>query len=127
MVNPTAVKNKITSVLKRTDLSKNLVINKFNEVENKFREKALVFLMQDVKRGILLDYSQYKQKYDKAGKYKGSSFLILFPITVTVSETDTIEFDGNEYKIRGIDTPILQEQKLLNKVFVTLTTSIDKC
>ncbi len=127
MVNPTVILNKISSVLIRNDLSKSLLINQFELIENRFKEKERQFVAQEVEKGIVLDYERYKRLYDKAGKYDKASFIVLFPITANIEEDWTIEFDNKEYEILGITSPILQEKKMLLKIYVSEIKDIDKC
>lgn len=127
MVNPTAVLNKISSVLIRKDLSKSLLVNQFEMIENRFKEKERSFVAQEVVKGIVLDYERYKRLYDKAGKYDTASFIVLFPVTANIEEEWTIEFDNKEFEILGIKSSMLQEKKMLYRLFVSEIQDIDKC
>jgi len=118
MVDQTAVRDKITSVLTRDDLKKSIELVHYTTSINDYGELDETFSSQEVVYGIVKDYVEYAHKVDKAGLYKDSSYVVLLPITVTVSDTDEMNLFSQEFQIVKISKWILGETLLGHKIII---------
>ena len=118
MVNQTAVKNKISSVLTRTDLRKSIELLHYTEVTDRDGEKTYTFGEQETIYGILLDYVSSADKHDRAGLYNDSTMIMLIPIETTINKQDIVEIFSTYYTINNISKWILGETLLGYRIFI---------
>ena len=118
MVSASAVKSKLDTVLQRSDLKRNVLVNHYSTARNAFGETAKTFTTQDVFEGIVVGYRAYKHRLDPQGDYPNSEFVIYLPIDDSVSKEDTVEMFSTEYSIVGIDKFPLGTLLVAQRIFV---------
>lgn len=120
MVDFQKVQADVTAVVNRADLRyDSAVINHYTTSENLDGEDVKVFNNQEPIIGIILDYQDYKKKYDIAGNYENSSYIFLVDATTVVDpELDTISIYSKEYRIEGIKVPIGGNYKIIQRLFL---------
>lgn len=121
MVVATEVQTKVTSVLTRADLKRTIAVDIYDIADNDYGEPSRTFNSQTTFDGIVLDYVQFANKYDKAGLFQDSTFIILAPYNTTLEATDqeyVISFGGKDYDIIRVSKPTLGEEFILKRVFV---------
>lgn len=119
MVSASAVKTKIDTVVSRTDLRRNIVVNHYTSATNAFGEDILTFSSQETFTGIILNYRSYKHKFDPEGDFSNSEFIIYLSTDDSISKTDIIEMFNSEYIVEGIDKFPLGTLLVAQRIFVS--------
>lgn len=107
-------------VFSNKNITRSILINHYTFETNALNEEVLSFDNQETVNAVVLNYEQVSKKYDKLGYYNDSSCVILLPHTINVCKYDEIEFGGQSYEILTVNTPLLGEDKVVNRVFVRL-------
>jgi len=127
MVNPVQIQNKITAIINRDDLNRKVLVNIYDRVEDTtWKTTRTIFRAQTVYSVILLDYKKKRKIYDRAGRYKDSSLIMLLPANTSIKTFWTVEIGDIEYDIDGIDDTPLSNYNMLQRVFLTRTPKNNK-
>ena len=99
MVNATAIQNKITNVLNRTDLKTDITLITLTAQTNDWGLEEYIDNTSSQISGIVLDYESTKKKHDESGKFNNSSFILLLDASTLLTEGDLLEFKSKRYMV----------------------------
>lgn len=118
MIDALAVKNEILDLYKIDGLSREVEVNRYDEVFNDFREPTKVFREQVVVNGVVRSYDSYQPVYDRGGKYGDAGFVIFLPVSFVVEESDVFLFDDKAFTIVDVVKKPLGDLLVHQRVFV---------
>jgi len=124
MVIPTNVRNKLTTVLNRTDLSKSILINHYEEI-TQYGQKVREFISQETIRGIIKDYITMAHKVDPAGVYRDASFILQVQSDQEINEQDKVILFNETYTVTRVSPSILGDLIVAKNVILIKGTEDD--
>jgi len=123
MVDITAIRSKITEVLGREDLNREVTVKKYSIVEDTYGDNTRTLVSTTTLDTIVIRYNDGRLKYDPIGLYQDSTFIVLFEHDYDITDLSTtheydVIVDGITYLVtRAQDTPIAADN-VYRRIFV---------
>lgn len=124
-VDAKSVKEEIESLYNISGLSREVEVNRFDIVTNDFKEPEKEFREQVVVRAVVMSYDSYGPRYDQAGKYKDSNFVLFLPTSFKVEDSDEFFFDDDWFVVGEVLKKPLGDLLVHQRVFVNLKQEFD--
>ncbi|NCD06368.1 MAG: hypothetical protein EOL97_09630 [Spirochaetia bacterium] len=69
---------------------------------------------------VLKDYQKYAQKYDRAGRFGNSTYIMLCNSNIGLTKDDIVEFNTDEFKVVEIFEYPMGATNVLTRAFIEM-------